>query len=251
MPKPTRKSLWRAREALQEDPYSGNNMERIVRAIEEGANRQLSLADRNRLQNEVKSVARAFKLATYQHKGPTPGQIRAALEDLYKAADELLRVVNALDDASILALLGQHGEFRKAYSKARAQNHEKAHVRALGIISDLSAEAKAAIKEVGKPHPSPDQNPLDRYIDWEWDPIYRDETPITKFVIWLAFIFNEITGAEPLCKHDRAKKNTYYGDFFLFVEACLAPLEVEPRKALGKTVQDALPKWRARRDARA
>ena len=161
-----------------------------------------------------------------------------------------MRVVSTLDDATLFALLRQHGEFRKAYSEARAQNQSsvKAQVSAIRIVSALSAEAKAAIKEVGKPHSPPDENPLDWIIDWEMDPIYRDETPVTKFVVWLAFIFNEITGKEPLCKHDRIR-DTYSGDFFSFVEACLTPLESESRKALGRTVQDALPKWRVARDA--
>ncbi len=91
---------------------------------------------------------------------------------------------------------------------------------------------------------------MDWIIDWEIDPIYRNETPVTMFIIRLAFIFNEVAGAEPLSKHDRDTE-TYSGDFPSFVEACLTPLESEPRKALGRTVQDALPKWRAARDARA
>ena len=252
MPKPTRKINWRARKDLPENPYSDSDLERIVRAIEEGANHQLSLADRNRLQNEVKRAARAFVLAKHQRKGPTSGQIKAALEELHEAADELLGIVSTLDDAAVFALLRQHGEFRKAYSEAQAQNQSsvKAQVSAVRIVSALSAEAKAAIKEVGKPHSPPDENPLDWTIDWEIDPIYRDETLVTKFVVWMAFIFSEFTGKEPLCKHDRDTE-TYSGDFLSFVEACLTPLESKPRKALGKTVQDALPKWRAARDARA
>ena len=252
MPKPTREKNWRAREELPENPYSDSELERIVRAIEEGANRQLSLADRNRLQNEVKRAARAFRLATHQHKGPTPGQIKATLEELHRAADKLLGVVNSLDDATLFALLRQHGEFREAYSEAQTQNQSsvKARASAVRIVSALSAEAKAAIKEVGKPHPPPDENRLDWIIDWEMDPIYRDETPVTKFMISLADIFNTITGEEPLCKHDRIR-DTYSGVFLSFVKACLTPLESEPRKALGRTVQDALPKWRDARDARA
>lgn len=205
-------------------------------------------------------VARAFYLATHQHDGPTHGQIKAALEELYTSADKLLMLVNTLDDATLFVLLRQHGEFRKAYFEAQAPNKssEKAQVKAIMIVSALSAEAKAAFEEVGKPHSPPDENLLDRIIDWEMDPIYRDETPVTKFVIWLAFIFNEITGEEPTCKHVRAGDN-YSGAFFFFVKACLTPLESKrrkalgktvQRKALGKTVQDALPKWRDERDAR-
>jgi len=251
MPKPTRKKNWQAREELPENPYSDSELERIVRAIEKGANRQLSLANRNRLQNEVKRAARAFILAKHQRKGPTSGQIKAALEELHEAADELLGVVNTLDDATVFALLRQHGEFRKAYlAEAKNQSSERPEIRVLGIVSALSAEAKAAIKEVGKPQPPPDENLLDWIIDWEMDPIYRDETPVTKFVVWMAFIFSEFTGKEPLGNHDRIR-DTYSGDFLSFVEACLTPLESESRKALGRTVQDALPKWRAARDARA
>ncbi len=147
MPKPTRESLWQAREDLPENPYSKSDLERIVRAIEEGANRQLSLADRNRLQNEVKRVARAFILATHQHHGPTHGQIKAALEELHSAADELLNVVRTLDDATVFALLRQHGEFRKAYlAEAKSQSSERPEIRVLSTVSALSAEAKAAIK---------------------------------------------------------------------------------------------------------
>ena len=34
MPKPTRESLWSARKDLPENPYSKNDLERIVRTIE-------------------------------------------------------------------------------------------------------------------------------------------------------------------------------------------------------------------------
>ena len=251
MPKPTREVNWPARIDLPDNPYSDSDLERIVRAIEEGESRQLSLADRNRLQNEVKRAARAFVLAKHQHHGPTHGQIKAALEDLHRASDKLLRVISTLDDATLSALLRQHGEFRKAYSAAQGQNQSsvKAQVSAIRIVSALSAEAKAAIKEVGKPHSPPDENPLDWIIDWEMDPIYRDETPVTMFIIRLAFIYNEITRKELYGNHDRIG-DTYSGDFLSFVKACLTPLESEPRKALGRTVQDALPKWRVARDAR-
>ncbi len=252
MPKAKRKKNWRARKDLPENPYSDSELERIVRAIEESASRQLSLADRNRLQNEVKRAARAFIEAKHQHHGPTHGQIKAALEDLHRASDKLLRVISTLDDATLFALVRQHGEFRKAYFEAQAQNQSsvKAQVSAIRIVSALSAEAKAAIKEVGKPHSPPDESLLDWIIDWDRDPIYRDETPVTMFIIRLAFIYNEITRKELHGNHDRIR-DTYSGDFLSFVEACLTPLESERRKALGRTVQDALSKWRDARNARA
>ena len=252
MPKPTRESLWRARKYLPENPYSDSELKCIVQAVEEGANCQLSSSDRNRLQIEVKRAARAFILAQHQFDGPTHGQIKAALEELHIAADKLLGVVSSLDDATLFALLRQHGEFRKAYLAAPAQKNfsEIAKASAIKIVSDLSAEAKAVIKEVGKRHPPPNEKLLDWPADWETDPIYRDETPVTKFVVWMGFIYNEFTGKEPHCDHDRAKE-TYSGDFLSFVEACLTPLEDKRRKALGKTVLDALPKWREARDAKA
>ena len=152
MPKAKRKKNWRARKDLPENPYSDNDLERIVRATEGGANRQLSLADRNRLQNEVKRAARAFNLATHQHHEPTHGQIKAALKTLHKAADELLNVVRTLDDATVFALLRQHGELCKAYlAETKSQSSERPEIRVLSIVSALSAEAKAAIKEVGNP----------------------------------------------------------------------------------------------------
>ncbi len=252
MPKAKRKKNWRARKDLPENPYSDNDLERIVRATEGGANRQLSLADRNHLQNEVKRAARAFILAKHQRKGPTRGQIKVALKTLHKAADELLNVVRTLDDATVFALLRQHGEFRKAYlAEAKSQSSERPEIRVLRIASALSAEAKAAIKEVGKPHSPPDESLLNWIIDWDRDPIYRDETPVTMFIIRLAFIFSEITGEEPLCKHIRAGHSKYSGNFLPFVDACLSPLEGKRRRALGKTVHAALPKWRVARDARA
>ncbi len=250
MPKPTRESLWRARIDLPDNPYSDSDLECIVQAIEEGANHQLSPGERKRLQKEVKMVARAFILATHQHQGPKPGQIKAALEDLHKAADELLKVVRALDDATVFALLRQNGKFRKAYlAEVKSQSFERSEFRVLSIVSALSAEAKAAIKEVGKPHPPPNESLLDWIIDWDWDPIYRQETPVTMLIIRLAFIFHEVTREEPLCKHRRGKE-PYHGNFLPFVRACLSPLESKSREALGKTIQDALPKWRAARDER-
>ena len=252
MPKPTRRSLWRARKDLPENPYSDSELKCIVRVIEEGANCQLSPGKRKRLHKEVPKVARAFILATYQHQGPKPGEIRAALKDLHKASDKLLRVVSALDDATVLALSRQKGEFHKAYSEARAQNQSsiEAQVSVVRIVSALSAEAKAAIEEVGDPNPPPNESLFDWIIDWDWDPIYRNETPVNMLIIRLAFIFYEVTREEPLCKHRRGKE-PYHGNFLPFVRACLSPLECNSREALGKTIQNALHKWRAARDARA
>ncbi len=87
---PTRRSLWRARIDLPENPYSDSELECIVRAIEEGANCPLSPGKRKRLQREVEMVARAFILAKYQSDGPTHGQIKAALEELYTSADKVV-----------------------------------------------------------------------------------------------------------------------------------------------------------------
>ncbi len=257
MPKPTRESLWRARPDLPKNPYKDNDLKSIVRAIESGANCHLSAGERNHLYKEVTMVARAFIRAQHQFDGPTLGQIEAALEELHIAADKLLRIVNALDDATLFALRRQHWEFDKEFLKAQAQNDssEKTQTSAKKIVSNLSAEAKAAIKavkEVSKRHPPPDENPLDWPIDWDWDPIYRETTPVTMLVIRLAFIFYEVTGEEPLCKR-RGKQ--YHGNFLPFVRDCLSPLEKKlekkPRKALGKTIQEALPMWRGARDARA
>jgi len=261
MPTPTRNSLWRARTDLPKDPYKDSELECIVRAIEDGANCQLSAGQRKHLHKEVTMVARAFALAQHQFDGPTLGKIEAVLEKLHKAADKLLGIVDTLDDATLFALRRQHGEFDKAYLKAQAQNDssEKTQTSAIKIVSDLSAETKAAIKaikavkaikEVSKRLPPPGENPLDWIIDWEMDPIYRHEKLITKFVVWMGFIFNEFTGKEPHCDHDRAT-DTYSGNFLSFIEAGLTPLEEKRREALGRTVQNALPKWREARDAKA
>jgi len=142
------------------------------------------------------------------------------------------------------------GNSARAYDRARAQNHENAHVGALGIVSGLSAEAETAIKEVGKPYPPPGENLLSRMIIWEQDPIYQEDTPVTKFIIWLADIFDKITEQEPLCNHDRANK-TYSRNFYPFVDACLSPLEGKSRRAIGRKVQTDLKKWRRLRDATA
>ena len=89
MPKPTRKVLWPARPDLPENPYKDNDLESIVRAIEGGANCQLSAGERKHLHKDVTMVARAFILAQHQFDGPTHGQIKAALEELHIAADKL------------------------------------------------------------------------------------------------------------------------------------------------------------------
>ncbi len=252
MPKPTREVDWQARPDLPENPYTEYDLGHIVEAIEEGAMCKLSPAEGKRLLRRVRWAARMFITATYQRQGPTHGQIKDALSELHTAADKLLGVVRALDDATLFALLRQRGEFAEAYWDAQAQNQsfEKTRVRALGIISALSKEAKAAVEEVGKPYPPPDENLLYWIIDWVVDPIYRDETPVTKFVFGLADIFNEITGENPVCTHIRAG-DKYSGNFLPFVDACLSPLEGKRRRALGKTVHTALSKWRDARDARA
>jgi hypothetical protein len=175
MPKPTPEDYWQARTDLPENPYSNNNLEHIVQIIEAGAKDQLSPAERKRLLAHVRGAARAFIRATHQRQGPTHGQIKAALKELHTAADKLLRVVKRLDDATVFALYRQYGEFHRAYSEAQKQNKssDKAQVAAIRIVSALSSEAKAAIKEVGKPHPPADESLLDWIIDWEMDPVYR------------------------------------------------------------------------------
>jgi hypothetical protein len=70
------------------------------------------------------------------------------------------------------------------------------------------------------------------------------------FIFRLADMFYEITGEEPECKHVTTE-NTYVGDFFNFVGACLRPLESESRDALGKTTQVHLSEWRKARDLKA
>jgi hypothetical protein len=249
MPKPKPKVNWSARTKLPENPYSNDEVEHIVRVVEGNGKHQLSTDGRQRLSNLVRQAARAFVLATHQRQGPTHGQIKAALKELHTATDKLLRVVKGLDDATVLALLRQHGEFRRAVEEAQKQNKssDKAQVAAIRIVSALSSEAKAAIKEVGKPHPPSDENLLDWIIDWEMDPIYRQGPPVGRFIVQLADIYYETTGEEPWVKHNSVE-DFYYGDFLDFVDVCLKPLESEPRDALGKTIQDHIPKWRETRD---
>ncbi len=205
MPKSKREDDWRARIDLPESPYTENELGHIVEAIEEGATYKLSLTENERLLSHVRWAAGMFITATHQRRGPTHGQIKDALLELHTAADKLLGVVKTLDHATLFALLRQRGKFAEAYRDAQVQNQssEKTRVSTLGIITALSKEAKAAYKEVGKPDPPPDDNPLYWIIDWVVDPIYPDETPATKLVICLADIFNKITGQEPLCNHER------------------------------------------------
>ena len=252
MPRPKPKVDWSARTELPENPYSDDDVEFIVKAVEGNGNGQLATTDRQLLLNLVRQAGQAFLLATYQHLGPTPGEIKTALRKLSKDAEKLSQTISALDDATVFALLRQRGEFRKAYQNLQwpTESTERPHVRALSIVSALSAEAKAAIEEVGKQHPPADENPLDWMIDWEFDPIYRSGPPVGKFIVQLATIYHEITVEEPRCEHDRVE-DTYSGNFLLFVDACLKPLEGESREALGRTIQDYLPKWRETRDLKS
>ncbi len=249
MPKPKPKVNWSARTKLPENPYSNDEVEHIVKVVEGNGKHQLSTDGRQRLSNLVRQAARAFVLATHQRQGPTPGEIRAALRKLHKAAENLSQIISELDDATVVALYRQKGEFQKAHERAqgRTQSTEKIHVRALSIVPALSAEAKAAVEEVGKPRPPPDENLLDWIIDWEMDPIYRQGPPVGRFIVQLADIYYETTGEEPWCKYNSVE-HFYYGDFLDFVDVCLKPLESEPREALGKTIQDHIPKWLETRD---
>lgn len=190
-------------------------------------------------------VARAFTLAMHQHQGPTHGQIKVALEELHKASDKLMGFVSTLDDATLRALLRQHGEFREAYFAEAESQSERREIRVLRIVSALSAEAKAAITEVNEPHPLPNESPLDWIIDWE-----PDDKPVIRFVSRLASIFKKFTKKKPKIEHDRIR-DTYSGDFLSFVEACITTLENGRRKALGRTVDYALQEWRNARDTRA
>ena len=252
MPRPKPKVDWSARTELPDNPYSDDDVELIVNSVEGYGKPRLSTADRRHLLSLVRQVGQAFLLATYQHLGPTPGEIQTALRKLRKEAEKLSQTISALDDATVFALLRQRGEFRKAYLNVQwpTESTERRHVRALSIIPTLAAEAKAAIEEVGKPHPPEAENPLDWMIDWEIDPIYPSGPPVGKFIVQLAEIYYEITGEEPRCEHDR-DSDKYSGDFLIFVRHCLKPLESEKRKALGRTIQDYLPKWREARDLKS
>ena len=252
MPRAKPEVEWSARRELPDKLYDAVDEERIVKAVEGNKSRQLSEADRQQLLRRAREVGWAFLLATHQHLGPKPGQIKASLGKLHREAIKLSQTIRALDDATIFALYRQRGEFRKAYLNAQLPtgSDDKPHVRALSIVSDLAVEAKAAIEEVGKGHPPADENPLDWIIDWEVDPIYGKPSPLGMFIFRLADIFYEITGKEPECKHVTAE-NTYVGDFFNFVGACLRPLESESRDALGKTTQVHLSEWRKARGLKA
>lgn len=246
MSRPKPRIDWSARTELPENPYGADDQNSIVKAIEGSKCSQLSEANRRLLLSWVWQVGRSYLLAKHQHLGPKPGEIKAALARLGKDAERLSQTINTLDDATIFALFRQHGEFRKAYLEVQGQSAKERCLQALSIISALVAEAEAAKKEVGKPNPPADENPLDWLIDWEFDPIYRSGPPVGRFIVQLAEIYHEITGEEPEFKHDRVE-DTYSGAFFRFVDACLKPLEGQSRAALGRTIQDYLPIWREAR----
>jgi hypothetical protein len=250
MPRAKPEVEWSARTELPDIPYDDLDEDLIVNAVEGNESRQLSEADRRQLLDLVRYIGRLFLLAKHQQLGPTHKQIQAALSKVHKGADRLFQTVSSLDEATINALYRQDGEFRKAYRDAEGDSAQERCAIALSIISALAAEAKAAGEEVGKPHPPVVENPLHRVIDWEIDLLYGSRigsrSPLGMFIFRLADIFYEITGEEPQCKHDR-DSNKYYGDFLLFVRACLEPLESESRKALGRTTADHLLKWRETR----
>ena len=86
MPKPTSEDYRQARKELPENPYSNDDLERIVQIIEAGEKDQLSPAERKRLLAHVRGAARAFIRATHQHQGPTHGQISEQLQELDNVA---------------------------------------------------------------------------------------------------------------------------------------------------------------------
>ena len=155
MPRATPEIGWSARNDLPENPYGTVDEERIVKAVEGNKSRQLSEADRQQILSLVRQIGQTFLLAKHQHRGPTPGKIKAALRKLRKDADKLSQIIRTLDDATVFALLRQRGEFRKAYRDVPLStgSDEKRHVQALSIVSALAAEAAAAIEEVGKDRP--------------------------------------------------------------------------------------------------
>ncbi len=253
MPSPERRTGWRAQLGLHENPYSESDLELIAAVVQEVLECPLSPSERDRLLAHVQSAARAFSKARELRKGPTPGEIRAALGGLRDAADKLLKDAEGLDDATAVALLRQRGEFNKAFRGARGQSLSPGErcVRALSIVSALYAEANAAIRALDNPRPPSAEDIMDTPAGWVVDPVYRGKNAVKLFIGWLADIFYEIAKQEPECRREWAHQGKYVGNFPPFVEACLTPLETRERRALGRTIQEALREWRKWRDARA
>ncbi len=252
MPSPERRTGWRAQLGLHENPYSESDLELIAAVVQEVLECPLSPSERDRLLAHVQSAARAFSKARELRKGPTPGEIRAALGGLRDAADKLLKDAEGLDDATAVALLRQRGEFNKAFRGARGQSLSPGErcVRALSIVSALYAEANAAIRALDNPRPPSAEDIMDTPAGWVVDPVYRGKNAVKLFIGWLADIFHEIAKQEPECRRD-PPHGTYVGDFLRFTKACLEPLENGERAALGRTIQEALREWRKRRDEKA
>jgi len=249
MPKPKPRKGWRAHQDLPENPnpYSEDDLEHIIEAVEKGLEREIEPRERKYLLGAVQRTAREFTIVRVRQKGPKKGEIKATLINLRIALDNLSQVAEGLDDATIIALVQQRGEFYEAAFGVREQNLSPSEclIGSLSFVSALSAEASEAIKALDNPRPHSLKIILDLPRGWLGVyPINYDQSPTALFIGWLADIFYELFDQEPECRRDWTREKNYVGNFPPFVEACLTPLENRERTALGRTIQDALREWR-------
>ena len=112
MPAPERKANWRAMPNAADYAVSDERLSALLKIA--FRRKKPSAEEARNFKSEIAETVKAYVIAAHQDKGPTKGQILAALTDLQKAASGLDRMVRSMDDATFEALLQQNGTIAEA-----------------------------------------------------------------------------------------------------------------------------------------
>lgn len=196
MPAPQRRPTWRATPEVADYAVSKKRLDRLVR-ITFGKKKKPSARLRRSFESEIAAAVKRYVVSAHQHRGPTKGQILAALTDLRNAARRLDRIVRSVDDAAFEALLQQDGvlkaKARNPQSKMLDRPTFEANFWAVEALVSETADAARWLK--GKSTP-PKDGEL-QLEGWIRNPFVRGERTFDEFIVQLGEIFQRFSGKPP------------------------------------------------------
>jgi hypothetical protein len=240
MPQPRPRWNWRLNANGDWQSLTSDDRDRNIRSVEIGSGVTLDSATRNRLLIDTEYAVNAYHSASDERDGPTPGEIKAALERLERKAEALWSTLTRLDDATISVLLRVDGPISDAYRAQQANGISARFVESLRITKALidSADlAQALIRTEAS------DSIMNRLTDFAGDPASDPVVPINVLIQLLAKSFEDATGREPKCW--ARPDGTYDGNFLRYATECAALVGQAERDSLGNTVQEALSAWRS------
>lgn len=218
----------------------------IVKAIENVRGSPCTPKQRAALLDDVTRALGHFQSQMAFLKGPSLGQVRAALGIVKKDAEKLLRDLRVLDDISFAVLLNHDGKIACRRRGQDALSRDERLVGLMGLLPDVPGEIDAVLAELKtmRRAKSPDWKTLRRrsfsYLFYPWE---EGGNRLFHFVRELADTFSHFTRQEPRC-HQLRCTAIYKGNFFPFANVCAAVVGANKRASFGEFVRLGLSDWR-------